>query len=229
MARGGSNGGGVGGEIGTFDYVDRRRRHRRLRAGQPALGRSGGRACCCSRPAARTTTSGSTSRSATSTPRTTRAPTGASRPRPSPALNGRALNYPRGKVLGGCSSINGMIYMRGQARDYDQLAPAGQLAAGAGTTCCPTSRSPRTTSHGADEMHGAGGEWRVEEQRLSWEILDAFREAAAEVGIPQDRRLQPRRQRGLRLLPGQPEARRALEHRQGVPAPGARAAEPHAC
>ena len=103
---------------------------------------------------------------------------------PEPGLNGRALNYPRGRVLGGCSSINGMIYMRGQARDYDQLAPAGQPRLGLGRRPAATSSSPRTMSRGADEMHGAGGEWRVEQQRLSWEILDAFRDAAAEVGIP---------------------------------------------
>ena len=70
-------------------------------------------------------------------------------------------------------------------------------------------------------MHGAGGEWRVEEPRLRWDILDAFRDAAAELGIPQDRRLQPRRQRGLRLLPRQPAPRRALDHGEGLPAPGA--------
>ena len=64
------------------------------------------------------------------------------------------------------------------------LAPAGQPPAGAGTTCCRTSSAPEDYVHGADEMHGAGGEWRVEEPRLSWEILDAFRAAAAEVGIP---------------------------------------------
>ena len=64
------------------------------------------------------------------------------------------------------------------------LAPAGPRRAGAGTTCCPTSSARRTTSTAPTTMHGAGGEWRVEEQRLSWEILDAFRAAAAEVGIP---------------------------------------------
>ena len=74
-----------------------------------------------------------------------RAPTGATRPRPSPASTAAAC-YPRGKVLGGCSSINGMIYMRGQARDYDAGRADWAIPAGAGTTCCPTSRSTRTSA-----------------------------------------------------------------------------------
>jgi choline dehydrogenase len=98
-------------------------------------------------------------------------------------LGGRALAYPRGKVLGGCSSINGMIYMRGQARDYDQWRQAGNRGWG-WDDVLPYFKRSEDYVHGADAMHGAGGEWRVEEQRLSWEILDAFREAAAEVGIP---------------------------------------------
>ncbi len=100
-----------------------------------------------------------------------------------PALGGRALNYPRGKVLGGCSSINGMIYMRGQAADYDHWRQLG-LAGWGWDDVLPYFKRQEDYVHGADAMHGAGGEWRVEEQRLSWEILDAFRAAAAEVGIP---------------------------------------------
>ncbi|WP_368744492.1 GMC family oxidoreductase [Desertibaculum subflavum] len=100
-----------------------------------------------------------------------------------PGLNGRALNYPRGRVLGGCSSINGMIYMRGQARDYDHWRQLGNVG-WAWDDVLPHFTRMEDFAHGADEMHGAGGEWRVEEQRLSWEILDAFREAAAEIGIP---------------------------------------------
>ncbi len=98
-------------------------------------------------------------------------------------LNGRALAYPRGRVLGGCSSINGMIYMRGQARDYDQWRQLGNAGWG-WDDVLPYFRRSEDYSHGADDLHGAGGEWRVEEMRLSWEILDAFRAAAAEVGIP---------------------------------------------
>jgi choline dehydrogenase len=98
-------------------------------------------------------------------------------------LNGRALAYPRGRVLGGCSSINGMIYMRGQARDYDQWRQLGN-AGWAWDDVLPYFKRSEDNVHGADEVHGAGGEVRVEEPRISWEILDAFREAAAESGIP---------------------------------------------
>ena len=98
-------------------------------------------------------------------------------------LNGRVLNYPRGRVLGGCSSINGMIYMRGQARDYDHWRQLGNAGWG-WDDVLPAFTRAEDFYQGADEAHGAGGEWRVEDMRLSWEILEAFREAAAEVGIP---------------------------------------------
>jgi len=100
-----------------------------------------------------------------------------------PGLNGRALNYPRGRVLGGCSSINGMIYMRGQARDYDHWRQLGN-AGWSWDEVLPYFRRSEDHYKGADDFHGCGGEWRVEEQRLKWEILDAFRKAAAECGIP---------------------------------------------
>ena len=102
---------------------------------------------------------------------------------PVPGLNGRALNYPRGRVLGGSSSINGMIYMRGQARDYDHWRQLGNTG-WAWDDVLPYFRKSQDYASGADEMHGAGGEWRVEAQRLSWPILDAFIEACEEVGIP---------------------------------------------
>jgi choline dehydrogenase len=105
------------------------------------------------------------------------------RTEPEPGLNGRALNYPRGRVLGGCSSINGMIYMRGQARDYDQWRQLGNRGWG-WDDVLPYFKKSEDYVDGSDEVHGAGGEWRVEQQRLSWPILDAFRDAAAEVGIP---------------------------------------------
>lgn len=99
-------------------------------------------------------------------------------------LNGRSLIYPRGKVLGGCSSINGMIYMRGQVGDYDRWAEATGDDRWRWDQVLPLFL--RTEDHhcGGDAFHGAGGEWRVEKQRLSWEILDAFREAARQTGIP---------------------------------------------
>jgi len=101
-----------------------------------------------------------------------------------PGLNGRALRYPRGKVLGGSSSINGMIYMRGQARDYDAWAAALGDPAWAWDACLPFFKQHEDHWRGASDVHGAGGEWRVERQRLSWPILDAFAAAAVQAGIP---------------------------------------------
>jgi choline dehydrogenase len=100
-----------------------------------------------------------------------------------PGLNGRSILYARGKVLGGCSSINAMVYMRGQARDYDEWEALGNPGWG-WNDVLPVFRRSEDYYLGADAAHGAGGEWRVERQRLSWEILDAFREAMAEAGIP---------------------------------------------
>ncbi|WP_437884109.1 GMC family oxidoreductase [Pseudomonas sp. LRF_L74] len=97
-------------------------------------------------------------------------------------LGGRALSYPRGRVLGGCSSINGMIYMRGQAADYDRWAAAGNRGWG-WRDVLPLFRQCENHFDGESALHGGKGEWRVERQRLSWEILDAFREAAAQNGI----------------------------------------------
>jgi choline dehydrogenase len=97
-------------------------------------------------------------------------------------LNGRSLPYPRGKVLGGCSSINGMIYMRGQAADYDRWRQAGNTGWG-WDDVLPYFLKSEDNYRGKSAMHGAGGEWRVEKQRLSWPILDAFRDAAEELGI----------------------------------------------
>ncbi len=101
-----------------------------------------------------------------------------------PGLNGRTLRYPRGKTLGGCSSINGMIYMRGQARDYDQWARMTGDASWSWDSCLPDFRKHEDYYKGADAMHGAGGEWRVERQRLRWDVLDAFAQAAQQAGIP---------------------------------------------
>ncbi|PRA21308.1 GMC family oxidoreductase [Pseudomonas poae] len=97
-------------------------------------------------------------------------------------LQGRALSYPRGKVLGGCSSINGMIYMRGQARDYDGWAAEGNEG-WAWKDVLPLFKQSENHFAGGSEFHSDGGEWRVEQQRLHWPILDAFRDAAAQSGI----------------------------------------------
>ena len=109
--------------------------------------------------------------------------------------------------------------MRGQSRDYDQWAELTGDAEWRWERCLPSFKQHEDFYKGADEVHGAGGEWRVERQRLRWDILDAFAQAAQQAGIPAHRGLQPRRQRGRGLLRGQPEGRLALEHRQGLPAP----------
>ncbi len=101
-----------------------------------------------------------------------------------PGLNGRSLIYPRGKVLGGCSSINGMIYMRGQEGDYDRWAQATGDDRWRWDHVLPLFLRTEDHHGGGDAFHGASGEWRVEKQRLRWEILDAFREAARQTGIP---------------------------------------------
>ena len=101
-----------------------------------------------------------------------------------PGLNGRALRYPRGKVLGGSSSINGMIYMRGQARDYDHWAQLTGDPSWSWARILPYFKRHEDHYLGGDALHGAGGEWRVEKQRLRWDVLDAFALAAQQAGIP---------------------------------------------
>ncbi len=116
---------------------------------------------------------------------------------PEAGLNGRSLRYPRGKTLGGCSSINGMIYMRGQARDYDGWAAATGDAAWSWDNSLADFKAHEDhyrLDNGADpetggnsrfsDMHGHGGEWRIEKQRLKWDILESFAEAAVEAGVP---------------------------------------------
>lgn len=102
---------------------------------------------------------------------------------PEPGLNGRSIGYARGKVLGGCSSINAMIYMRGQKADYDHWASLGNQGWG-WKDVLPVFRRSEDYQHGADDFHGVGGELRVEERRVNWEILDVWRDAAQECGIP---------------------------------------------
>ena len=102
---------------------------------------------------------------------------------PEPGLNGRRIGYARGKVLGGCSSINAMIYMRGQRGDYDHWEALGNPGWG-WDQVLPLFKRSENYQHGADEFHGSQGELRVEERRVNWQILDAWRDAAAECGIP---------------------------------------------
>lgn len=118
---------------------------------------------------------------------------------PDAGLNGRSLRYPRGKTLGGSSSINGMIYMRGQARDYDRWAVVTGDDAWSWENCLSDFKAHEDhyrLDNGADpdncgngrfsDMHGHGGEWRVEKQRLKWDILERFAEAAVQSGIPRN-------------------------------------------
>ena len=101
---------------------------------------------------------------------------------PSPGLNGRSLAYPRGKVVGGSSSINAMIYMRGQAADYDHWRQLG-LAGWGWDDVLPFFKRHEDHFLAPDDHHAAGGELRIEAQRLHWDLLDAFRDAAAQAGI----------------------------------------------
>jgi choline dehydrogenase len=103
---------------------------------------------------------------------------------PEPGLNGRTLRYPRGKTLGGCSSINGMIYMRGQSRDDDQWATLTGDPSWAWDQVLPDFKQHEGHHGGANAWHGAAGEWRVDKQRLRWDLLDAFAQAAQQAGIP---------------------------------------------
>jgi choline dehydrogenase len=101
---------------------------------------------------------------------------------PEEGLNGRSLNYPRGKVIGGSSAINAMIYMRGQAADYDHWRQLG-LAGWGWDDVLPCFKRHEDYFLGASACHGAGGEWRVEPPRVRWPLLEAFRAAAAQAGI----------------------------------------------
>lgn len=118
------------------------------------------------------------------------------RTEPEPGLNGRSLRYPRGKGLGGCSSINGMIYMRGQARDYDGWAALTREDSWSWKNSLPDFKAHEDhyrLDGGADpvndergrfsDFHGSGGEWRIEKQRLRWDVLEAFAAAANEAGF----------------------------------------------
>jgi len=121
---------------------------------------------------------------------------------PAQGLNGRSLRYPRGKALGGCSSINGMIYMRGQSRDYEHWAQVTGDEAWRWQPCLTDFKAHENhhkldatlppdfaSQHGGArddfaQLHGHGGEWRIEKQRLRWDVLDAFAQAAVQAGIP---------------------------------------------
>ncbi len=104
------------------------------------------------------------------------------RTEPEPGLNGRSLAYPRGKVIGGSSAINAMIYMRGQAADYDHWRQLG-LPGWGWDDVLPFFKTHEHHFLGASDHHGVGGEWHVAHPRVRWDLLEAFREAAAQAGI----------------------------------------------
>jgi choline dehydrogenase len=106
------------------------------------------------------------------------------RTEPEPGLNGRSILYARGRVLGGCSSINAMLYLRGQSRDYDEWAALTGDARWSWQSVLPVFKASEDHWQGGDSLHGSGGEWRVERQRLRWDILDRFAEAATQAGVP---------------------------------------------
>ena len=105
------------------------------------------------------------------------------RTEPCEGLNGRSILYARGKVLGGCSSINAMVYMRGQSGDYDGWSALGNPG-WSWDDVFPIFKRSEDHHGGGSDLHGTGGEWRVEEQRLEWKILNAWRDAAEQCGIP---------------------------------------------
>ncbi len=100
-----------------------------------------------------------------------------------PGLGGRKLAYPRGRVIGGCSAINAMIYMRGQAADYEGWRQLG-LTGWGWDDVLPLFMAQEDHIAPVGPLHAAGGEWRVEHPRMRWAVLDAFAEAAALEGIP---------------------------------------------
>ena len=103
---------------------------------------------------------------------------------PEAGLNGRSLQYPRGKLLGGCSSINGMLYLRGQAADYDGWRQSG-LSGWGWDDVLPYFKKSEDYVDGPSDLHGVGGEWRVENQRLHWDVLDDWKQAAIQYGLPE--------------------------------------------
>lgn len=106
------------------------------------------------------------------------------RTEPEPGLNGRSIIYARGKGLGGSTLINAMLYLRGQVRDYDEWARLTGDQSWRWEQVLPLFKEVEDSWRGSNEAHGTGGEWRVEQQRLSWDILERFAEAATEAGIP---------------------------------------------
>ena len=146
---------------------------------------------------------------------------------PEPALDGRSVYLPRGRVLGGSSSLNAMIYIRGNRRDYDEWRDLGNAGWG-WDDVLPYFKRAEDNERGASEFHGAGGPLSVSDSHSMHPLADAFVEAAAAAGLEARRRLQHRRAGRRRPLPGDAAQRHALLDRGRLPAPRARAPEPDA-
>ena len=102
---------------------------------------------------------------------------------PDKTMNNRSINYPRGKTLGGSSSINGLLYIRGQEQDYNTWRQLGNVG-WSWQDVLPYFLKSEDQERGQSEFHGSGGPITVEDQRIKLDILDVFMNAAEEVGIP---------------------------------------------
>ncbi len=115
---------------------------------------------------------------------------------PEPGLNSRKLDWPRGKTLGGSSSINGLLYVRGQAEDYDSWAQAGNVG-WSYDDVLPLFKRSESHEHGKSELHGAGGGLAVSKMRAKSKISEAFIGAAVEMGVPRTQDYNGRDQEGV--------------------------------
>ena len=139
------------------------------------------------------------------------------RTEPEPSLNGRSLDWPRGKVLGGSSSINGLLYVRGQAQDFDHWRQLGN-AGWAFDDVLPYFIKAEDQERGASEWHGTGGPQAVSDMRVRRDVCDAFIAGAEEIGIPRNDDINGARQEGAGYFQLHRAQRAPVEHRGGVPA-----------
>jgi choline dehydrogenase len=120
---------------------------------------------------------------------------------PVAGLNGRTSYQPPGKMLGGTSSLNGMVYMRGTPADYDGWRQRGCVGWDYASVL-PFFRKAEDQERGADEFHGVGGPLRVSDQRFMNEIIDAVIEAAVQAGIPRNNDFNGATQEGVGYYQG---------------------------
>ena len=186
-----------------------------MRAGQPSQrGRQNTR-CCCSRPARRTPISGSTCRSAMASCSRTRPSTGCTRPNPSRDWTGARVFQPRGKVLGGSSSINGLLYVRGQHEDYDRWRQHGNSGWGFDDVL-PYFKKAEDQQRGADDFHGAGGPLPVSDLAARRSALRGLHRGCRGDRHPLQSRFQRRGAGRRRILPDHDAAGKTRQHRGGV-------------